>query len=174
MPYTLEQLEEKYRQLPEAVKEAMYSVETSDAVLAIGKKYNLHIDQIGLLAEEAGLVMLGLTPSYQFIDSIQKKLGVNRATAENITLDVNTEIFLPIREFLRQSGGGLPSREEVLRDIENPPPTLEETAPVPIPKTEAPTDTIFEQKMAKVFKLPKEEVPPPNPKVIDPYLEPTN
>jgi len=166
MPYTLEQIEEKYRQLPEAVKEAMYSVETSDAVLAIGKKYDLHIDQIGLLAEEAGLVMLGLTPSYQFIDSIQKKLGANRATAENITLDVNTEIFLPIREFLRQSGGGLPSREEVLRDIENPPPTLEEATP-------ASTDTIFEQKMAKMFKLPKEEAPPPNPKVIDPYLEPT-
>lgn len=161
MFYTLEQLEERYNQLPEAVKEAMYAVETADKIMAIGKKYNLHIDQIGLLAEETGLVMLGLTPYYQFMDNIQKKLGVNRAASENITLDINTEIFLPIREFLKQ-GGALPSREEVLRGVENP-------------------ETIFEQKMAKMFNLPKEtrqeqarEETPAEPKVIDPYIEPTD
>lgn len=170
MTYTLEQIEEKYRQLPEAVKEAMYSVETSDQIMALGKKYNLHIDQIGLLAEETGLVMLGLTPYYQLVDNIQKKLGLSRTVAEDITIDVNTEIFLPIREFLQRGTASLPGREEVLGGIENPATDGEKPAET---KTETPPETIFEQKMGKMFKLPRTETPSVNfPADNDPYLEP--
>jgi hypothetical protein len=167
MEYTRQQIRAAYDNLPEQVKEVLSSFDPIDAIRDIGAKYNLHLDQVGNLADEIGLVLFGLTKNYEFTDRIQTRLGLNRAQAEQITIDANTEIFLPIREFLKQSSGELPSREEVLQDIEKPPATLELEKP-----KATPPDTIFEQKMAKMFKLPREETPPSNPEIKDPYLEP--
>ncbi len=145
MDYSDEQLKTAFGTLPDDLKVAVADIKTEEIIFDIGKKYNLHIDQIGLLVEETGLVMLGLTPYYQFTDNIQKKLGIDRALAENITMNVNTEIFLPIRELLKQGQGETTLSTSV-----------------------GASDTVFEQKMGKLFNLPKETN---KPKSNDPYLE---
>ncbi|MEK7622179.1 MAG: hypothetical protein AAB415_03290 [Patescibacteria group bacterium] len=183
MTFTTEQLEEKYRSLPEVLKETMAGIETAETISGIGKKYQLHIDQIGELADEIGLVMLGLVKTEDFVKHLIIRLGLEQAVAEAMTREVNEQIFLKIRESLQALSASvrpladsgetsmpsdrvetiaslpppetaaidLPKREEILDDIENPKATEE--------------DSIFEQKMGKLFRIPREEVD------LDPYLE---
>lgn len=182
MQYTREQLGERFEQLPENVQEAIIAVETAKIVSNIGNKYALHIDQTGELADEIGLMMLGLTRPNEFVTHVIARIGLDRAVAEAIAREVNEQIFLKIRESLQalhenapadekkeknygvetipgpglasQTGAGagdLPNREEVIADIEHP--------------KETPADTVFEQKMGKLFRIPREEVD------LDPYNE---
>ena len=51
---TKQQLLERYQKLPEDLKEAIFSVETTEIIQKISKKYGLLIDKMGELASETG------------------------------------------------------------------------------------------------------------------------
>lgn len=53
-------LNEKYKLIPEVVKDAMGSVDRANLIRSIAEKYKLHIDQTGLLFEEIIYVTLGV------------------------------------------------------------------------------------------------------------------
>ena len=80
MQYTVEQLEAQYQKLPDDVREAMIKVETANVVGNIGRKYNLHIDQIGDLADEIGLTMLGLTKPDEFVSHIKRFIESSKSS----------------------------------------------------------------------------------------------
>ena len=178
MEHTTQQLEEKYRSLPEDLKGAMTEIKTAETIHDIGKKYNLHIDQIGDLADEIGLTMLGLTKPDDFVTHTKNRLQIDQNIAEQIGREVNEQIFLPIRESLQklheqkeaaggvvggvetipaapatppQSAGDLPDKDKLLDEIEHP--------------SKTPEDTVFEKKLGQLFRIPREEVD------LDPYLE---
>lgn len=171
MEYTTQQLEEKYRSLPEDLKEAMAEIKTAETIHDLGKKHNLHIDQIGELADEIGLTMLGLTKPDEFVFHIKNRLQIDQTAAEQISREVNEQIFLPIRESLMklheakdgvetiqtqpsatpESAGELPDKDKLLDEIEHP--------------AKTPQDTVFEKKLGQLFRIPREEVD------LDPYLE---
>ena len=67
----------------------------------IGEKHGLHIDKIGELASETGLVFLGLTRPQEFVSNLAERLGVAREAARDIAADVNERVFLPVREHLK-------------------------------------------------------------------------
>ena len=100
--YTNEQLLEMYHKLPKDVQEAILSVDTSEAIREIGEKHKLMIDKMGDLADETGLVMLGLTHPSQYVSHLIERLGINQETAQEITEEINNKIFFPIRESLRK------------------------------------------------------------------------
>ncbi len=120
MEYTAEQLEQKYNALPTSVKEAITSAKVEERVMAIGRYHKLHLDILGELADETGLVMLGLTHPRDYIRNLAERLGVSREEATAIARDVNEQIFRPIREALKQVhglGGGAPAAEERALEI---------------------------------------------------------
>ena len=51
----------KYQDLPEDLQKALVSSSFSNAITEVGKKNGLAIDKVGELADETGLVMLGIT-----------------------------------------------------------------------------------------------------------------
>lgn len=166
MERTKEQLKEIYRVLPEDIKEAMFAVDTSEAIQNVCKAFGLHIDQMGELADEVGRVMLGLTSPKDFIGNIEKRLNISEVKAKQITRDVNENIFVKIRDSLKKihkekySDDFSPededdlSRDGILKRIENP--------SSPVPKKEA----VFEEKVEPLLRVPKKEV------TVDPYREP--
>src|SRR3989338_2897850 len=83
--------------LPSDLKTAIYSADSSTAIENISKKYGLNIDQMGKLAEETGLVMLGVTHPKDFISNLAGRLGVDQLTAKSIARDVNEQIFKKVR-----------------------------------------------------------------------------
>lgn len=173
MTHTKEQLYEIYRGLPEEIQDVMASMDSTYAIRTIGQKHQLHIDQIGELADAVGLVMLGLEKTDKLLSNIQTRLKIDQTTANAIAREVNEQIFLPIRESLQklhenkapdgvetiqtpaptppQSAGELPDKDKLLDEIEHP--------------AKTPQDTVFEKKLGQLFRIPREEVD------LDPYQE---
>ncbi len=184
MQYTQEQLEEKFKDLPDDLKDALVSVENADIIQGVGHKYKLHVDQMGELADETGLVMLGLTRPGQFMDNLTKRLHISTELAKNIVREIDDQIFKPVKTSLQKVRGF---------EVEGPAPAPDQTAPpASTTETEAndkPTETktdIFKEKMSGLFKHQKSEteteteesagfIPPqtePTPPKHDPYREP--
>jgi hypothetical protein len=111
--YTKEEIMTAYRNLPEDVKEAMFSVDTVEILREIGEKHKLMIDKVGELANETGLVMLGLTHPNQFINNLAERLEVEHDIAKEIAEEINSKVFFPIRENLKKIHGLAPTLEEV-------------------------------------------------------------
>ena len=184
MPYTPEQLREIYLKLPQDLRDALFDVDISELIIAIGKKHHLAVDEMGKLASETGRVMLGVTHPNQFISNLVQRLEVDKAKAKEIAEDINVNVFKKIRESLKKihnirdteektedlpkvkpSGAGeIEPREEILKEIEK-----EEEIPKP------PMPDIL-----KGSTSPIEENPPPAETKqkyqsgMDPYREPVS
>ena len=108
MDYTPEQLEEKFKSLPANVRETLTSVDVEERLRTIGRAHQLHLDILGELADETGLVMLGLTHPRSYVGNLMKRLGISNNEAVSLARDVNEQIFSPIREALKRIHGLTP------------------------------------------------------------------
>jgi len=106
MPYKTEQIKERYDKLPADVKQAMDSVDTTNAVVDIGEKHDLMYDQISELVDEVGLVMIGLTPEAMFVNNIARRMQVDMGKAMLIARDINKGVFDKMRASLKKIEGG--------------------------------------------------------------------
>ena len=150
--------------LPSDLKTAIYSADSSTAIENISKKYGLHIDQMGKLAEETGLVMLGVTHPKDFISNLAGRLGVDQLTAKSIARDVNEQIFKKVRESLMKIHGlgetpaETPKTEkpEVKVEIKMEPKPLEIRPVPPAQPEEKPGMTFPEKSHESIFRTPSE------------------
>ncbi|MBI2097831.1 MAG: hypothetical protein HYT46_02790 [Candidatus Vogelbacteria bacterium] len=162
-----------FERLPEVIQKALGSIDLHGIMRKIGAEQKLRIDQMGMLDDEVGLVMVGETRPEDFLSHIKTRLLIDQTAAESIGREVNEQIFLPIRESLQKlhgetemSGGvetiaslpkpetpvgELPDKDKLLDEIEHP--------------SKTPEDTVFEKKLGQLFRIPREEVD------LDPYLE---
>ena len=153
--------------LPSDLKTAIYSADSSTAIENISKKYGLHIDQMGKLAEETGLVMLGVTHPKDFISNLAGRLGVDQLTAKSIARDVNEQIFKKVRESLMKIHGlaetpaETPKTEkpEVKVEIKVEPKPLEIRPNPPAGGPPAPPASLPVEPPAPVALIPPEEKP---------------
>ncbi|MBI3633535.1 MAG: hypothetical protein HY226_04555 [Candidatus Vogelbacteria bacterium] len=132
MDYSPQELNEVFKGLPQTLKEAVTSVETAETINNIGRKYGLHIDQIGVLGIESGKILLGLAHPTEFVSNITKKLGIERVVASQIASEINDKVFLRVRELLKgisdkpvkeqdtTDNEPHPVRDALLKAIENP------------------------------------------------------
>jgi len=95
-------LEEKYRSIPDNVREAISSTEVNEKLQEIVNKYKLQLDEGEELTKEIGYVMLGLKSPDSFVKNIQRATELNRETAEKVAEDVNNIIFKDIKDSLRE------------------------------------------------------------------------
>ena len=179
-PLTEEQILEKYEQLPDDLKEAIFSVEMTEAIKDIGAKYELAIDKIGALANESGMVMFGATRPKDFVPNLMSRLGVDKNTANKIASDVNSQVFLKVRESLKKLHGGEEvevgevkvaegevKKEDILKVLEYPElPTILQGANKP-----EEVQNLFEVKTKE--EAPRAPMEETKYKEGDPYREPT-
>src|SRR3989344_1468576 len=100
--YTDQQISQMYDSLPEDLKDSIFSVDTTSVVNEIGRKYGLAIDKIGDLANETGMVMLGVTHPNEFIGNLTERLEVDKEKARAIAGEINEQVFKKVRESLRK------------------------------------------------------------------------
>lgn len=176
--YTDEQTIEIYKNLPEDLKGAIFNVEMTKAVDAIGKKYNLYVDRIGILGNETGMVMLGVTKPKDFVSNLSARLGVSNDMARSIAEEINQQIFSKVRESLKKVHGidgeiknvepqpPEVKKEDILKEIEK------EEVPEIMKGTRKPTESPFEAKTKEeIFRMPAQESEHKYPQG-DPYREP--
>lgn len=103
MEYTQEQINKRFEELPDDIREAITSVETSDELQNISNKHGLMLDQTTELMDETGLRLLGLTPSNKFIYNLEKRLKITNEKATDIAEDISSIVFQKIKESLQET-----------------------------------------------------------------------
>lgn len=150
-------LKEKILQMPQQLRDAYFSEETTNKIMLVAKTHDLHIDQTGELSDEVGLVFLGVTPASDFVKNVRERLKINNDLATKIVEKLNSDIFEPARALMKKESGG---------NIDPSTPHLDKPS-------------IFERKLSEPVNLkPETPVPTPTPapeipiKKVDPYHEP--
>ena len=169
MEYNNQQLTEKFLELPRDIQLAIWDMDLEGDLGEIGLNHGLHLDEVGKLADETALVLIGINPVASYEQGLIKALpGISGEEIKAIVAEVNQEIFLKIRESLQKVHSTTPS----------------EPSPVSQPLKAPASATIFNEKMSKLFRVPREEVdldhlntqapipPQASPTSIDPYREP--
>jgi len=131
MKIDVDKMDEAYATLPENIQAVLDSKETAIIISKIGKKYALHIDQLGKLAIVVRAVLSGLVSRQDFLSQVKEETGLSEDQLNLVVYDLNQEIFSKIREELAQTGemAGKSSPQQM-----------------------------FDEKMRGVSNVPKEEV----------------
>lgn len=88
--------------LPDYMQEAIHASGWERKILAIGRKYGLHIDQLDVLQTELSLVILGLSDRDEFVREVTHEAGISSQIMNGIVSEINHDIFEPIRERLHE------------------------------------------------------------------------
>ncbi len=167
-------LEEKYRSIPDNVREAISSTEVNEKLQNIVNKYRLQFDEGEELTKEIGYVMLGLKSSDSFVKNIQRVTELDRETAEKIAEDVNNIILKDIKDSLRSATQKQEVseeddfdeieqerlRDELLQEIEKP----KESINIPPEINQEITTNLIEQPEHELQKITK---PTENEKILN-------
>lgn len=93
-----------FGELPIELKRAIEADSPLEKLLEIGRKNNLRIDQIGALGEIVNEFIFGyISAPGEFVSEIKTRLGTDGEKSGIIAREINTEIFLPIREALKKA-----------------------------------------------------------------------
>lgn len=184
MPYyTQKQLEEQYDKLPEILKEAIFSSDIANKMMAIGTKFGLSVEGVGFMSEKTGYVVLGLLRPTEFVQTLVDSLGVNADKAREMAKEINSQIFFPLREALKAAHQMEMIEEEIAKAdiVVSTPPEISAGAAVSAPpqqKITPPAAPPIPQKPALPPMPPKPTItmspaaPPLPPKPTEPAKPP--
>ncbi|MCK4387103.1 MAG: hypothetical protein KAV41_03430 [Candidatus Pacebacteria bacterium] len=176
-------LEEKYRAIPDDVREAISSSEVNRKLRDLTDKYKLQFDEAEDLTKEIGFVMLGLKSPDNFVKNIQKATALDSKTSTQIAEDVNNTIFKDIRKSIRQIHskpseensrtaeqietdeeleelGEQRMRAELIKEIENPAEKTTDLIKIPQDKKEPSLSNIKQKEITENNKQPPEQKQP--------------
>ena len=89
-----------YKTLPEDLKEALFSIDTQEAIINICKLCDVEDD-----AEVAGIVgdvLIGLLSPEEFKEEVKKKLNLDENKASKLNAYIQHYIFNPVADDLRE------------------------------------------------------------------------
>ncbi len=84
-------------------------------------KYQLQVDQGGVLEREIMLLLMGIENPDEFTQALAEEAGLEQKTVDGIVQDVNDQIFIPLREEMK-SGASKPSVEVKPPQVPTTPP----------------------------------------------------
>ena len=100
-------VQEKFDQAPEKIQNIVLSVETSDALYEIEKKYDIYKEENNLrvLPKETTDVLIGLTHPKDFVPNLEKSFSIPKEKAREIAKEVNEKIFSLVKDLLIEIHG---------------------------------------------------------------------
>jgi len=193
------EIQAKYAEASQEVKDLLSSQKTIDDISSLGKKHSLQIDELGKIEELVTLFALGLTSEKEFHSSVLEITSGDSQKAKLLLDDINNTLFIPIRKSLIEGSVEKPAqisnapvnRDDILSAIENPAPTehpISIAQPKPVEKTRPSSEatvvahTFIGEKLSAPVSLPSQKTtisptsavankPKPS---VDPYREPIN
>lgn len=124
MEITLQEIQQKFEELPENLKWAIMAANIDEHLTTIGQRHGLNIDQLGQLSLETHMVVLGYTPPDNFESSLKGSLNLPDDKNKEIIKEINEQILEQIREKLKsfdeteEKNLPIPEQAEPLEDIE--------------------------------------------------------
>ena len=95
-------ISDRMKTLPAYLQEAINDSGWEKKIFNIGKKYNLHIDDLDYLEVELAGSLVGVSDQFSFAESLKKTLGLSDEIVDNIIKDINEQIFNGIREKIKE------------------------------------------------------------------------
>lgn len=138
-----EKIAQRLAELPADVRQAIQSAAWESKLQEIGHRHALHIDQIGILENETLLVMLGFASAEEFSAQIAQQLQIPPDKAQLLTIEINTGVFLPIRESMKHFMEERSKKESSALGTPPPPaaPTTISSTPAAPKATPSPTSS---------------------------------
>ncbi len=191
------QIKEQFLSLPKAVQDIITDSGWQFTIRDIIKKFNLRVDQGGVIEQETMFVMFGFEDADTFLENIQREAQLDKKTALALEEEVARVIFAPLRKALIQKTDemdaaesviapapaaktpALETREDLLKQIEDPS-EIPATMPVVNPVAETRT-TAASAPVAPTAPKPAAPIAPSMPtqaaraastSKTDPYREP--
>lgn len=96
--YPQEQLWKLYENLPERLRELIFSEEIANIIWNICQENKIPDNDVSKISGAAGRVVLGVLPFDKFQETIQAELKIKENIAKKIFLDINRLIFSQIKE----------------------------------------------------------------------------
>ena len=129
-----EEVKRAYTSAPKVIQDALSDGPAVDFMVALQERYNLHIDVAGTVVEKIRDLLLGLSNPTEFLGELIN-LGIQDTVARSLVTDLNTEVFMPLRDRIREEGTKpAPVEPEIRKPL--PPPAIEYQAPAtPAPVT---------------------------------------
>lgn len=100
-----ESIKQVMQTLPPVIRNYLGQGKYSVVAENLMAKYGLHIDQGGILEREIMLLLMGIENPDEFTQSLVEEAKLDQKTIDSIVQDVNDQIFIPLREEERKSGG---------------------------------------------------------------------
>jgi len=98
--YPKEQLWELYKNLPKNLQNALFSLEIGDNIYEICERNGVEGEKASEVNKNIGYVFLGLLPPSGFQEVLKREIGLPPKTAENISIEIEKFVFLPLRKNL--------------------------------------------------------------------------
>jgi len=106
-PYSQEEFWKLYKKLPQELKDAISSMETTRAIETISERSGIIDQRVGQIADMIGQVLVGLLQPSEFRDILRKELRLSDEKTQQITREVNRFIFYPVKPELEQLYGAI-------------------------------------------------------------------
>lgn len=116
MDITIEEIQNKLKNLPEDLRWAIMNANIDEKILSLGKVYGLTIEQMGQLSLETYMVILNYTQPNKFEESLKQSLGLQNDKNRQIATDINNQILRDIKGNLMS----LSEKEEIPDSIALP------------------------------------------------------
>lgn len=100
--YTKEQAQKALEKLPDELQEAVFSMETADAIWNASEKQSVTTEERARIAEYAGYVLLGLMLPQEFTQALVADIKLSKNTAQEIAREINRFVFYPVKPVLEQ------------------------------------------------------------------------
>lgn len=185
MAPTPEEIKKRVAELPPEVRAVLYSPDMDRVLQKVGKKFELHLDQLGEVETETVDVMIGFTPTGEFAKNIAEALETDLPKAQNIAEAISTELFSKIRESMKGTPPA-PAPMSAPAAVANPPqvtPKALEAHPADLLLTQKtvtvassitkPTTNNLQPTTGTTNNQQPTTPPTPQPYKVDPYREPT-
>jgi len=90
-----------YKELPEELQEALFSIEGADQIDAICEEFGIAESSQGV-TKQIGNVLLGIIPAQEFENVLIKEIGLKKTTAQQVGRRIYRAIFYPVKMELEQ------------------------------------------------------------------------
>ena len=96
-----EDLKQALKELPPPLRAYVLARKYTPVVKSLMTKYLLHIDQAAILEREVILLLLAIVTTEDFAAALKTEASIPDETIRNILIDLNDQIFVPLRDEMR-------------------------------------------------------------------------
>lgn len=109
------------RTLPPIIRDYLSAGKYTTVARNLTTKYGLRIDQAGVLEREIMLLLMGIETPQEFAQALTEEARLDKKIVDSIALDVNEQVFIPLRTEEQKIGMGKlsqPAMSEAKKETE--------------------------------------------------------